>query len=248
MYVDNPNLEKPEDENATIYRYMDFIKLLSLLDKKALFFTRVDKFNDPFEGSFSKANVELRPKYFKGIMPPNEIKTLSQFYKTFVKLTVVNCWHLSDYRMATMWQTYLRSNNGVAIRSTFGKLRNSLEYTEYKVYIGKVKYISYKSDLIPEGPLFPYFHKRRQFEDEKELRAVIQDFARKKNGEINWSKSPFNIGLYVPVCLDTLIDRVYLAPRCHQWQVELVESVMRKYGVNKEVVKSSLYDTGKIVY
>jgi len=34
MYVDNPNLEKPEDENATIYRYMDFIKRLSLIDKK----------------------------------------------------------------------------------------------------------------------------------------------------------------------------------------------------------------------
>ena len=247
MYKEHPKLEKPEDKNTKIWRYIDFTKFLSLLDKSSLYFTRVDSFADPFEGSFSKANVKLRPNYFKGKIPPRDIKTLSEFYRTFVKLTVVNCWHISDYRSATMWEAYLKSSNGVAIRSTFSMLKDSFRDTKWEIYIGKVKYISYQNDLMPEGTLFPYFHKRKQFEDERELRAVIQEFSY-KGDEIDWSKSPFREGLHVPVNLDLLIDSIYLAPKCHQWQLELIKSVVKKYGLRKKVVLSSLYEKDRIVY
>ncbi len=41
-----------------IWRYLDFTKFLSYLDKKALFFTRADKLDDIFEGKFTDACLD----------------------------------------------------------------------------------------------------------------------------------------------------------------------------------------------
>ena len=50
--------------NEKIWRYLDFAKFINILDKKSLFFSRVDKLGDPFEGSFPKANVKKRRNVF----------------------------------------------------------------------------------------------------------------------------------------------------------------------------------------
>ena len=56
-YEEHPVTEKPEDENVAIWRYLDFTKFVSLLDRRALFFVRADKIAelDPFEGIIGKA-------------------------------------------------------------------------------------------------------------------------------------------------------------------------------------------------
>lgn len=54
MYKEHPVFQQPNNENIKIWRYMDFTKFMSLLDTKKLFFTRADKFEDPFEGSWPK--------------------------------------------------------------------------------------------------------------------------------------------------------------------------------------------------
>lgn len=46
-----------ENENAKIWRYMDFTKFVNILETKSLFFVRSDKFEDPYEGSY--------PKYYR---------------------------------------------------------------------------------------------------------------------------------------------------------------------------------------
>ena len=241
MYKDHPDLEKPTGK-AKIWRYMDFAEFISLLHKSALFFARVDKLDDPFEGSFPRVNVKLRLDIFKDKKPPTYIRNLTEFYKRFVKLTFVNCWHLNEYQSAAMWKLYLQSNEGIAIRSTFDGLKDSFNNDkDNDIHIGKVKYISYNKDLIPEGSLFPYFHKRKSFEHEKELRAVIQSFSYDKQGNIDWSRSPHRDGLYVPVDLDLLIEKVILAPSCPPWQREVVKSVLKKYGLDKPVLRSLLY-------
>ena len=62
MYKNFPAVfESPQDENAKIWRYMDFTKFVNLLDTSKLFFPRADKLGDPFEGSFPRGNVMLRP-------------------------------------------------------------------------------------------------------------------------------------------------------------------------------------------
>lgn len=60
MYEEHPVFNPPSDD-AVLWRYMDFTKFVSLLEKSALFFARADKLGDPFEGAFSKINVALQP-------------------------------------------------------------------------------------------------------------------------------------------------------------------------------------------
>ena len=64
-YAEVMGCQSPKNENAKIWRYMDFTKLVSLLEKRALFFCRSDKLGDPFEGSYSQANIKLRPTVYK---------------------------------------------------------------------------------------------------------------------------------------------------------------------------------------
>ena len=61
MYEESPFCTPPPDD-AVLWRYMDFTKFVSVLDKRALFFSAADKFGDPFEGSISKGTAELRPR------------------------------------------------------------------------------------------------------------------------------------------------------------------------------------------
>ncbi|MCK4361685.1 MAG: DUF2971 domain-containing protein [Dehalococcoidia bacterium] len=243
MYKEHPVFEKPRDENATIWRYVDFTKFVSLLDKKTLFFARADGLGDPFEGSYSKANVKLRPEVYKDKITPNELKYLGQFWKKFIKCTAINCWHLNEYESAAMWKLYLKSNEGIAIRSSFNRLKSCFKDENHDIYIGRVKYIDYEKDWMPEGNSFyPFVHKRKSFEHEQELRAIIQKFSHSKNGEINLSKPPFDDGIYVQVDLDVLVDKIYVAPTSPQWLLGLIKSVTKVYKLDKEVLQSTLDD------
>ena len=45
------SFKEPEDVEAKIWRYLDLAKFLAMIEKKTLFFCRIDKLGDPFEGS-----------------------------------------------------------------------------------------------------------------------------------------------------------------------------------------------------
>ena len=245
MYEEHPLFEKPDDENATIWRYLEFTKFVSLLDRRALFFARADKMPDPFEGSYSKANVKLRRGLYKDL--PKEaldrmLGSVAGFSRKIRRFTLLNCWHISDNESAAMWRLYLKSDEGVAIRSTFRRLADSLKVcVDHKVYIGKVKYIDYETDWLPEGNTFyPFLHKRRSFEHERELRAVIQKLPIVEGVGIDLAQPSPDAGAYVPVDVDLLLETVFVSPAAPPWFHELVSSVVGKYGFSKEVRRSKL--------
>jgi len=243
MYKEHPVFEKPENDEATIWRYLDFTKFVSLLDKSALFFSRADRLDDPFEGSLPKANIRLRPLVYKDEIPADAFQRITNLRKHLVKCTAVNCWHLNEYESAPMWKLYLKSNEGIAVKSTFNRLRSCFKDEKRGIYIGKVQYIDYEKDWLPEGNLFyPFVHKRKSFEHEQELRAVIQEYCYKEGGDIDWSKSPFEDGIYIQVDLNILMDKIYLAPTSPKWLFELIKSVSKRYELDKEVHQSTLDD------
>ena len=63
--TDHPCFIQPQNEDSRLWRYMDFPKFVSLISSGSLFLCRADLFKDPFEGSYSKANVALRPQVYK---------------------------------------------------------------------------------------------------------------------------------------------------------------------------------------
>ena len=147
MYKKYPGLVTPND-NMTIWRYMDFTKFVSLVDKSALFFSRADKLGDPFEGSYSRANVNLRPTVYKDKIPQDALRRMSGFSKILPKFTVINCWHINEYESAALWGLYLKGREGIAIRSTFDCLKGCLKDEGHHIFIGKVKYIDYEKDWL----------------------------------------------------------------------------------------------------
>ncbi len=243
MYKEHPVFEKPENENVKIWRYLDFTKFVSLLDTKSLFFARADKLSDPFEGSYPEFNILLRPLVYQDLLKENFYKMQEQF-KTFNKeirnFTFINSWHMNEYESAAMWKLYLKTDEGVAIQSTFKRLTECFNEYEKDVFIGKVKYIDYKTEWLPEGNSFyPFLHKRKSFEYEHEIRAIIQIFP-VKNNKLDLTQEISDSGIYVSVNLDKLIERVFISPTAQTWFIDLINSIAKKYNLEKEVVQSSL--------
>jgi hypothetical protein len=166
-YEEHPVFDAPGDLDATIWRYLDFTKLVSLLDTGSLYFARANQLGDDFEGSYSRGNVELRPTLYREI-PPEHLARLTQFTEAMVRYTYLNCWSLSPYENAALWGLYVPPEGGVAIRSTFRRLTECFLPSEgddepgmgNRVFIGRVRYADYDQDFIPEGNmLWPFVYK-----------------------------------------------------------------------------------------
>ena len=246
-YKEHPDLVSPE-EDATIWRYMDLSKFLYLLDTSKLYFSRLDHLSDMdhFEGHYTAANLLLERQSYDSLSTedkqgfPSEkvlqstqsaLKKLREFSEVTRRVTFVNCWHLQDHESAAMWTQYVKSEDGIAIQSTYPRLIDSIrEYGEYEVHIGVIKYIDFETEGIPYGNLFyPIMTKRRSFEHDRELRAFIWTLQHGKNNkspELNKYKDVFGIG--VPVDLKALIERIYLAPTAPEWLEEILSSVVDK--------------------
>lgn len=258
----------PEDENAKIWRYIDFTKYVSLLDTKSLYFARVDRLDDKFEGSVpnsfypstSPETIELMKEYFPDSYQSyikesgNELKQnkkASTINMARRRWTFVNCWHMNEVESAAMWKLYLKSNEGVAVQTTYKFLCESFCKSEYDEWIGLVKYIDYSKDKMPsDNSNYRFVYKRKSYDYEKELRAVIRKYPISekdlKSGSISLEKLA-EVGVYpegqqIPVDLETLVQRVYVSPYAEEWFASLVLSITEKYKLEKNVTKSSLSD------
>lgn len=226
MLVDVQNVNSPRHDES-LWRYMDFTKLLSLLEHNSLYFARADTFEDPFEGEWPSATAQLFKKVgnTKALQTPRE---LQQRY-------FISCWCCSEYESAALWKLYLQSVEGVAIRTDAASLAAALESAPQKITLAKVGYIDYDSNTqIPWTksyvPLFT--RKRRSFSHEREVRAIFHS-SRMTSGEA--------LGIAIPVSVPALIKKIYVAPTAPSWFAELVERVVRRFGVDIAVERSKLY-------
>jgi hypothetical protein len=244
---------------AKIWRYMDFTKFVSALSKNALFFTRMDLLDDPFEGSLPKAFYSNFKPFTKGNSTDKEIRkaknsldrTFSKLSKANRKLVFINSWHVNEYESAAMWRLYIKSNEGIAFQSTFKRLSGSFVQKE-NVGFGLINYVDdYNNEKINDFSginlnmvRFPCMYKRNCFEYEKELRAVIfTSPVTEQAKKAYYSKLALRgipEGLDIAVELPTLIEKIYVSPTAGKWFLELVSSVVEKYGFNIQVEPSSL--------
>ena len=236
---------QPQNQDSRLWRYMDFTKFVSLASSRSLFFCRADLFRDPFEGSYSKANVALRPEVYKeyyknmsGEQVANMTQNMVGFSKWVREWTYINCWHANEHESAAMWDLYGKTNEAVAIETTYRKLKDVLPE---KAFLGCVSYIDYESEWLPEGNSFdPFMHKRKSFEHEREVRAIIQDLLTSE-GKIEVGKRNSQRGVNEPVALNDLINTIYVAPTAPAWLADLVTEVSVKYELSAAVRKSDLY-------
>ena len=202
MYKEHRVCNPPPDD-AVLWRYMDFTKFVSLLDKGALFFARADKLGDPFEGYIPNAIRAKAREFFEGHR--DRYQTMLKSIKESARFMLISCWHESDYESAAMWKLYSKDDNGIAIRTDFVSLKNGLTSSE-DIFIGRIDYIDYGADSLPHNDrLSAFLCKRKSFEHEHEVRAIIPSMP-SENGMIDLSKARdiCDIGKYYEVDLSLL--------------------------------------------
>jgi hypothetical protein len=206
---------------ATLWRFMDFTKYVAMLHRRAIFLARADELPDPFEGMFARRN------HCEGSGQDSDEQHRVR------RRACLSCWHENEHESAAMWRIYLNSEDGVAIRSSVARLESSLATANEDMHIGKVSYLDYARDPVPDRHrLDPFFCKRNSFDYEREVRVV-------------WIAEDVvtDTGHYVAADLEKLIDKVIVSPTAERWFAELVESVTGKYGLELDIAPSSLLDT-----
>jgi hypothetical protein len=227
MYINNPNIILPDDDDIIVWKYLDLSKFLEMLMSKRLFMSRSDKFEDQYEGTFSEPTYEEIKK-----IAANNPEFLD-YYKSHREKVVISSWHINEYESFAMWQIFTKNNEGLAIQSTIGRLKKALK-TELKTkqHIGQVNYIDYKKEHIPfDDAFFPFLFKRKSFQYEREVRII---------SDVSSYNIIINDGLKIDVDINQLIERIYIHPKSENWYKNLVIELVEKLGFDFTIEKSDL--------
>ena len=231
MYQDHPDLWPPPDD-AVLWRYMDFTKFVSLLERDALFFSRPDLLGDPFEGSLSPVTSAAFPQDLKA----GPIRVQDIDFRQVGRIARVNCWHLGEFESEAMWRLYAREREGVAIKTVFTRFKDAF-VGEEEVVASMVRYRDYRTESIPYGNfLFPLLHKRISFQHEREVRALFL-----RHPEKDGPDDPR--GCYCKVDLTKLVGEIVVAPFAEDWFGDLVRSLAERRGIGDRVRPSTLSET-----
>lgn len=239
----DPTLGTPKGHQK-IWRYVDFTQFISILEKEALHFSRSSSFSDPFEGSLPKRNIETRkadidldtvqsknPNWNREIIEKFIEFNYSVSSEELKEWVLLNCWYINSYESAAMWDLYLKTDVGIAIESTYDDLLQAIENSD-ALYFGEVDYINYETAEIPKGAIERFYYKRKSFEHENEFRIATW---LEPDEELDTST-----GIYIPVDVENLINRVRISPAAPEWFKNLVDDVKDSYEIQIEVDRSEL--------
>lgn len=213
----NTSFIQPEDLDQKVWRYLDLGKLLSLVQTNKLYLTRADFFSDIFECSFPVKMVDKMNNCEKNgsisFMGTSEDR--SKLKKSFY----VNCWRIGSYESDAMWKLYCPDGIGVAIITSYRKLRDSIPDN---CYIGLVTYLDYQKDTFKsENRLEPIIHKRNSYLFEQEVRIVLP------NREYWTSDGNQNNkeGELIDFNLSSIVEEVVVSPYAQKWYHDVVANI-----------------------
>ncbi len=248
--IEFEELEEKEElklvEGDFLWKYMDLHKFLSLLINKKLFFTRLDNFEDPFEG----INIELirRLHYLESMLKSdnpipgtptikivNEIRKIQKKIKEDQQQQFVNSWVHFNRESIGMWKIY-SNKDSIAIKVDGKKLidyiKNSIKFQSYskvemKLMCGHVKYQKlnpYCFDLNRSNKFYPIaLNKEISFDFEKEYRFFII-----RNGGEVLPFYKFDISSYFFDIIEVICH-----PEMEDWKFDNIVDICSQYKIKK---------------
>lgn len=249
----------PIESKKILWRYLDLDKFISLLETKSLFFCRADKFSDPFEGSIPKREAEFRMTSekrsserlgteFNEKQALENIEGTKELHKKFKQKYIINCWTINETESDAMWRLYLKDNEGVAIQTTSDRILQTIEQIPESIGISRIRYIDYdkgqwynKSDYPHSSYNFytPLVHKRLEFKHENEFR-LIMEIPEEDDYNNYWNKQKNHKGLFIPIDIEMLIEKIFLPPTVDNETIESLKNVSESYGYKFTFEKSKL--------
>ena len=241
------------ETNYKLVKYLNLTKFISLLQRNSLFFCRLDKLEDKFEGITAKPNLTARIswrhylrdeiKYFeKNISDEEIIKNVESLYdleKKIKNLNCVNCWNKGEEESVALWKIYSDFSQGIMIKSSVSQLEEALKQTEEKILLSEIHYLDYEREEMLDGnTMWPIIHKHLAYSYESEVRLVFE--VDQVNWIHDWSKEEVPEGVFIKLDIDKLIDEIIIGPHSPEWFLKLVREISYKYGLNKPIKKSIL--------
>jgi hypothetical protein len=189
-------LKLPPD--ARIWHYTTLRAVTAMLRERRMRLTRLNAFQDPFEGSVPKADVDAQVAVFSGhqaaVMMMEQVSVhypgmgrprktrepwsaMTERRRAKTRSAHAICWG-STHESEAMWRLYCldrrMKGQGLALQTTLAKLEASVAH-DPDVYVSAVSYRQYH-----EGPGFTdeldaFMHKRQGFECEREVRVLKYD-------------------------------------------------------------------------
>lgn len=174
---------------TVIWKYMDFHKFQYLIERSALYFTRMDVLAHHDELTVSKRDA------YNYRLPYTDLLEVCERDK---KRYFINCWSICDKEDQYMWDNFVKKD-GVAIKTTVGSLLKS-ETSHRTIYISPIQYIDYEISSIMPGPIQNVFwiaiSKPKSYQNEKELRLFCDE------------ESILSEHIDIPIDLNNLIQEV----------------------------------------
>ncbi|HRG18684.1 MAG TPA: hypothetical protein PLP39_06310 [Flavobacterium lutivivi] len=254
-------IEKPSEKTAPVYypagnptivKYLDLTKFISILQTKKLFFCRLDKFEDKFEGTFPKLSIEQYKNWLLRLAKDSDFlfkdeDEIESFLndrisasEKFKRMNCISCWNKSEKESYALWKIYSDIDKGIMIKSSVKNLNYAFEKTPEKIQLSEIKYIDFEKDRIPVNNLnYPIIHKQLAYNYEEELRLIHQ--VKFENGfHYDWEKEENSNGKNISVDIDLLIDEIIISPYASEWFYKIVENLINTYKLNKPIKYSKL--------
>jgi hypothetical protein len=241
MYQEHSLCEIPAS-NTKVWRYMSFERFSELIKSRSLYFCRIDRLGDQMEGIIPKETVSWWENQISSGRYTNQTigslhKYINYLQKDIRRISIVNCWQISEYERSTMWSAYGKNNKGVAIQTTVDGLINCFQNTSEVINIGKIKYyVPHAPMLNMSNTMIHCFSKQIYYENEHELRAFTE-------ASVMPGYNPkYEIGTGIQIDLNFLIDEIFLSPNASKANKRKIERILKSAGLVKKVNYSAISD------
>lgn len=196
-----------------------------LLNRKSLYFSRVDHLEDKAEVLIS----DIEKEYWR-----NRLKNdIEPWIERERRRVFINCWIKSEHEISTMWSAYASQGTGVAIKSTVDNLIRSYQ-GESHISILDVDYIDHRKQTVqPSGErmnTLRFFSTKRIFYNaENEIRLIFES---SKENEFD--------SFQIPIDINILISELRIGPNAKSDMFEMIKTIVPIYGGNFDICQSEL--------
>lgn len=219
---------------------MDLAKYISFLHTSSIRLARADTLKDPYEGLYNEPTIEAMRNITPGTPRPyDEARRFAIRVEEDKQSTFVNCWHWSDEESAAMWDLYSNNDYCISVVSDGPELMRQLPS---HVAFTFVKYIDWDTECFEPAAMSqsPYFHKRKEYAHEKEVRVIYMQPLHEQLGGPKLDQK--EMGLLLPVEIQSLIKEVVLAPKTPAWVADMVAALTREFNFELDIRTSTLLD------
>lgn len=171
------------DPAQPLLHFLSADNFLKLLANRALWFRRIDEFQDKYEGKLPAANRTTFSNFTTKVMQQLGMKATDVALRQrhiddpVRMMTYVHCWYGSLAESGEMWNRFGDGGKGVCIETSAGRLQAAIQPSpDLAVQLHQVTYSGEKTPVPPEISFLAACRKGdlAEFVSEKEFRLVAQ--------------------------------------------------------------------------